>query len=154
MRFAWKGGFVDNTDLWKGHADASARILGDVFFRDNLDYPLRLTDSVTVPSVKFLGYRLVNRYPEFHYTVSGTDVYELVRARQDSNGLVREFRIPGAKGPVWFYTNRHDDTMLYSSSAGEWENGRLRLSPSDAARFTITMTSYPLLLQKRKKPGP
>jgi hypothetical protein len=151
MRFAWKGGFVDNTELWKGHSDASARILGDVFYRDNLEYPLRLGKNASVPKVKFKGYRLVNSYPEFHYTINGLDVYELVHAKVDGTGLVREFRIPDAVEPVWFYTNREEDAMGYEFSAGRYIEGKLELTPAEAASFTVNMTSYPLAFQKKKK---
>jgi len=105
LRFAWKGGFIDNTDLWKGHFDAAAKVLGDVFFRDNLDYPFRLGKSTATPKIKFKGYRLVNRYPEFHYTMDGVDVFELIHPKEDGNGLVREFRIPAANDNILFYTN-------------------------------------------------
>src|SRR5690606_30037596 len=151
LRYAWQGGFVDMTDLWKGHFDASAKIEGDIFFRDNTDYPLRFGESAAVPEVEYLGYRLVDRYPEFHYSVNGTGVYELLRAEKDGNGLVREFRIPGAKQKVWFFTNRQDDAMGYTASAGTCDDGRLELSPEEAEKFTITMTSYHLEYKKKKK---
>lgn len=151
LRFAWKGGFVDNTDLWKGHSDASAKILGDVFFRDNLDYPLRLGNNATVPRIKFKGYRLVDKYPEFHYTINGLDVYELIHSKEDGNGLVRQFRIPDASEPVWFYTNLQEDATGYEFSTGKWEDGRLELTPGEAKQFTVTMTSYHLVIQKKKK---
>lgn len=151
LRFAWKGGFVDNTDLWKGHADASAKILGDVFFRDNLDYPLRLGENATVPKIKFKGYRQVDKYPEFHYTINGLDVYELIHSKEGGNGLVRQFRIPNASEPVWFCKNLQEDATGYEFSTGKWKDGRLELTPGEARQFTVTMTSYHLVNQKKKK---
>jgi azurin len=151
LRYAWKGGFIDNTDLWKGHFDASAKVLGDIFYRDNIEYPFRLGKNNALPEIKFKGYRLVNRYPEFHYTINGLDVYELIRAKADGYGLVREFRIPGANQDVWFYTNHQDDAIRYESSTGKWEGGRLELSAEQAKVFTITMTSYHLVYQRKKK---
>ncbi len=151
LRFAWKGGFIDNTDLWKGHFDASAKILGDVFFRDNLDYPLHVTNETALPVVKWKGYRLVEKYPEFHYTVNGLDVYELIRATADGYGLTREFRIPAASGPVYFDTNRQDDAIGYTCSAGSWKDGSLSLTSAEAKQFTITMDSYHLRFQRKKK---
>ncbi len=151
LRFAWKGGFIDNTDLWKGHFDASAKILGDVFFRDNLDYPLHVGDETAPPVVKWKGYRLVEKYPEFHYTVNGLDVYELIRATADGYGLMREFRIPAASGPVSFETNRQDDAIGYTCPSGSWKDGRLSLTAAEAKQFTITMDSYHLRFQRKKK---
>lgn len=151
LRYAWQGGFVDMTDLWKGHFDASAKVEGDIFFRDNTDYPLRLGGEAEVPEVEYLGYRLVDRYPEFRYRVNGTEVSELIRGAEDGNGLVREFRIPDAGRTVWFCTNGEDDAVAYTSSAGEWLDGRLKLSPEEAEKFTVTMTSYHLLYKKKEK---
>jgi uncharacterized cupredoxin-like copper-binding protein len=86
LRFAWSGGFLDNSDLWKGKGDAAAKIIGDIFYR-GAKFPF---DGKPV----YKGYRLVNRYPEFHYTVNGMDVYESIMPGTDSNSIVNHFRIP------------------------------------------------------------
>lgn len=150
LRFAWKGGFVDNTGLWKGHSDASAKILGDVFFRDNIDYPIRLGENVPLRWIQFKGYRLVDKYPEFHYRIDGIDIYELVHAKEDGTGLVRQFRIPSAPGPVWFYINHQDDAVGYEFSSGISEDGRQKFTPAEAKEFSVIMTSYPLVFQRKK----
>jgi azurin len=152
LSFAWKGDFLDMSDLWKGHFNASAKVLGDVFFRDQTEFPIRLGENATVPAaVKYKGYRLVNEYPEFHYTLDGMEVYELIREKPDGNGLIRSFRIPHAEQTVWLFTNREEDAIEYESSAGKWEYGKLELSPTEAKEFTITMTSYYLAYKKKKK---
>ncbi|MBL7697115.1 MAG: hypothetical protein JNK79_03115 [Chitinophagaceae bacterium] len=142
LRFAWKGDFLDMSDIWEGHFDASAKILGDIFFTDNTAFPIRLNPGSN-PGVKYKGYRLVDRYPEFHYQVDGVDVYELITSKADSLGLVREFRIPNANKPVWYYVNA-DDAMKYEFSAGAFDKNKLKLSAAEAKKFTVTMTSYHL----------
>jgi hypothetical protein len=149
LRFAWKGGFVDMSDLWKGHMDASAKILGDIFFRDNTDYPIRLGDNATVPSVEYKGYRLVDRCPEFHYTLNGIDAYETIQPKADGLGLTRTFRIPHANGKIWFFINHEDDAIEYEFSAGRLQDKKLELTPAEAKEFTITMTSYFLAYKNR-----
>jgi len=139
------------SDLWKGHFDASAKILGDIFYRDNTDYPIRLGENATVPAVEYKGYRLLDRYPEFHYTLNGLDVYELIQPKADSFGLIRSFRIPHADRTVWFFTNRRDDAIEYEFSAGHLKNRKLRLSPIEAKKFTITMTSYYLAYKNKNQ---
>lgn len=150
LRFAWKGEFLDMADMWEGHFDASAKVLGDIFFTDNTDYPIRLTEN-TVPEVKYKGYRLIKRYPEFHYQLNGMDVYELIKPKADSFGLIREFRIPNANKPIWYYVNQDDDAMKYEFSAGSFDNRKLKLSPAEAKKFTITMTSYHLAYKYDRK---
>ena len=151
LSFAWKGDFLDMSDLWKGHFNASAKILGDIFFRDNTDFPIRLGEKAVVPTVQYKGYRLVDRYPEFHYALNGIEIYELIRQKTDGNGLIRIFRIPHADRTIWFFTNREDDVIGYESSKGRWESGKLKLSPAEAKEFTITMTSYYLAYKNKKK---
>ncbi|MBN8858147.1 MAG: hypothetical protein J0H29_07145 [Sphingobacteriales bacterium] len=150
LGLAWKGDFLDMSDLWKGHFNASAEILGDVFFRDHTDFPIRLGEKAIVPTdVQYKGYRLVDEYPEFHYTLNGMDIYEMIREKADGNGLVRSFRIPEAMQAVWFFANPEEDAIEYEFSAGRWKDGKLELSPAEARAFTITMTSYYLAYKKK-----
>jgi azurin len=151
LRFAWQGGFIDMSDIWEGHFDASAKILGEVFYRDITDYPIRSGENATIPVVKYKGYRLIDRYPEFHYTLNGIDVYELIKPKEDGYGLIRDFRIPRANQTLWFFTNLHDDAIEYESSPGKFNNGKLKLSPAQAKEFTITMTSYHLAFKRKKE---
>ena len=149
LQMAWKGGFVDMSDLWEGHFDASAKVSGDIFFRDNTEFPLRVNESASIPAVKYKGYRLVQKYPEFHYTINGMNVYELIREKEDGFGLIREFRIPHATSVVWFFGNNQGESIQYRSSAGHFKKNKLRLSPEQAKKFTVTMTSYHLAFKMR-----
>jgi azurin len=149
LRYAWSGDFVDMSDLWKGHFDASAKILGEIFYRNNEAFPLRIGDVTKTPAVKYKGYKLINRYPEFHYTVNGTDVYEMTLPKEDGFGLNCEFRIPQTTGVVWMLFNSQNNSVKYEYSAGKHENGRLKLSADEAKKFTITITSYNVAFKRK-----
>ena len=151
LQMAWKGGFVDMSDIWEGHFDASAKVTGDVFFRDNTDFPLRMNESASVPMVKYKGYSLIEKYPEFHYTINGVDVYELIHPKEDGFGLIRHFRIPRATMTIWFFDNYNDESIEYISSAGGFINNKLKLSPAQARKFSITMTSYHLAFKNKNE---
>lgn len=139
LRYAWEGDFLDNTDIWKGHHDSYGEILGTVFYRDRTDFPLQIDQPGNIPTVKFKGYSVINRYPEFHYQINGIEVYECIRPKEDGSGLTRTFRIPHTNRIIWFVTHP-EDGVTYLSSAGNWNNGRLRLLPDEAREFIITMT--------------
>jgi azurin len=139
LRYAWQGGFLDHTNLWQGKGDIFANITGTIFFRDKTIYPLKVNESETIQKVKYKGYQLHNRYPEFHYTLNGIDVYEQILPKEDGNGLKRTFRIPKASHTIWFVSTT-EDGVTYDSSAGEWKDGKLKLSPDEARQFTIIMT--------------
>ena len=138
LRYAWQGGFLDNTDLWHGHKNAYAKILGTIFFRDPIIQPLRMGEADAIPTVVYKGYRVRDEYPEFHYTVAGKDVFELIKELPEKNGLIRTIRIPDATEPIWFcYDNASGVT--YQFSAGVEENGKVRLTAMEAQQFTIQM---------------
>jgi hypothetical protein len=151
LRFAWKGDFVDMSDIWKGHFNASAKVPGDIFFRDHINAPIRLGENAVVPVVKYKGYRLINRLPEFHYTLDGIDVFELIRPKADGTGLISNFRIPHTNRVIWFFTNPEDDAIEYEFSKGKFKNGKLRLATAEAKDITITMTSYHLVFKNNRK---
>jgi azurin len=139
LRYAWQGNFIDNTDIWKGHHDAYGNIMGTIFYRDKTAFPLQPDQPGNIPTVDFKGYQLINRYPEFHYTIDGIEIYELIKPKEDGTGLIRTFRIPETSRMIWFVFDP-EDGVSYQSSAGKWINNKLKLLPGEASRFTITMT--------------
>lgn len=141
LRYAWQGGFVDNTEHWDGNGNAFTEVVGEVFYRNKAGFPLRIGHVDTVPEVEFKGYRLMeDGSPEFHYTIDGVTVREFIRARQDGVGLVREFEVGSLEEPLWFVTGVEDDAPQVEASKGTWSGGQLRLSPEEARDFTITVT--------------
>jgi hypothetical protein len=139
LRFAWSGGFLDNSELWKGKGDVSAKVVGNVFFRDKTNFPLSFSADNKAQKLDYRGYKLINRYPEFHYTINGIDVYELILPKANHKGLNRTFRIPNVKNTVWFNTDSFDG-IQYEASTGTWEGNRLKLTPKEATKFSMTMT--------------
>lgn len=139
LRYAWTGEFVDNAKLWKGKPNAVSKVLGDIFYRNSAMQALRIGDPTSTAKVKFKGYKLVDRYPEFHYTLDGLDVYELIREKEDGTGLVRTFRVPNAPGKIWFLAPPSDG-VIYSASTGAFSGNKLLVEAAQASNFTITMT--------------
>jgi len=139
LRFAWSGGFLDNSELWKGKGDVSAKVVGNVFFRDKTDFPLSFSSDNKSEKLDYKGYKLINRYPEFHYKINGIDVYELILPKTDGKGLIRTFSIPDVKNTIWFITDPFEG-VKYEASAGAWVGNRLKLTPKEARKFSITMT--------------
>jgi len=139
LRFAWSGGFLDNSELWKGKGDVSAKVVGNVFFRDKTQFPLSFSADKKAEKLDYRGYKLINRYPEFHYTINGIDVYELILPKADGKGLNRTFRIPNVKSTVWFNTDQSDG-VKYEALTGSWEGNRLKLTSKEAREFSIIMS--------------
>jgi azurin len=138
LRYAWQGGFLDPRDYFDKKAVKHAKIIGTVFYRDKTTYPLRFSLD-NIPVVDFKGYRLIDRYPEFHYTIDGKDVFELIKPKQDGSGLVRSFKVPDADQPLYFVFDVNDG-VEYTASKGKIYSNQINLSASDAREFEIIMT--------------
>lgn len=139
LRFAWTGGFLDNSDLWKGKGDAQAIVVGDKFFESDSGFPLVFEGQEGAPEVNYKGYRMINRYPEFHYQLEGVDVFELITPTENGDGIERQFRIPEANTGVIFSADQYGH-VKYDASLGEWRGGELFLEAGQAHLFTIKMT--------------
>jgi azurin len=140
IRYAWSGGFVDNSEVFKGHvANQRASIEGTVFYRSEGQFPLRIGDAGGEPSVEFEGYRMIEERPQFRYTMDGITVRELVTPAPDGVGLRREFQIADPPQAIRF-VRQAADSLTVKASAGTWQADTLRLSPTEAREFTITMT--------------
>ena len=139
LRYAWEGAFVDNTGLWKGKPNSVAKVLGTIFFRSKASRALRIGNRNEDPHISYRGYRLLDRYPEFHYTLDGVDVFEIIHPKEDGSGLIRTFRMPEAAHDIFFYTHPGDGVQ-YETSSGHWEKNVLILSPEEGKKFTIIMT--------------
>lgn len=138
LRYAWDGGFLDPRDYFDKKAERHAKIIGAVFYRDRTTYPLKFSHGQD-PVVAFKGYRLIERYPEFHYTIDGKDVYELIRPANDGQALRRAFRIPAATQPLYFVFDENDG-VRYTSSKGTIAGQQLLLTAVEAREFVIVMT--------------
>ena len=138
LRYVWLGGFLDPKNYFDKKAEKYAKIVGTIFYRDRTSYPLRFSLDKN-PVVDFKGYKLKERYPEFHYTIDGIDVYELIKGKEDGSGIIRSFKVPKATRPLYFVFDS-DDGAEYTSSKGKVIGNQINLTVTDAREFEIVMT--------------
>jgi azurin len=138
LRYAWQGEFLDPKNYFDKKAEKNAKILGTIFYRDKTIYPLKFSSEKS-PVVDFKGYKLIDRYPEFHYTIDGRDVYELIKPKEDGNGLIRSFKIPEATQPLVFVFDNNDGAE-YTTSKGKVNGNQINLTAAEAREFVIVMT--------------
>lgn len=137
LRYAWSGGFVDNTDQWKGNGNKLTKIVGDVYWKDQTGFPLRINTTDFIPEVHFKGYSFVNRTPTFRYLIGNVEVKETLKLLPDNAGLSRTLSFKNNTKPVFFVT-KADDGITYRSSVGQFKDGILKI-PAGTQRVTITM---------------
>lgn len=85
LRYAWFGDFIDAAPTWAGRGGTPAKILGKTFW----------TATEPKGETKYLGYALVDGYPEFHYMQDGVETYELITPLDGGVGLKRRLRAGG-----------------------------------------------------------
>lgn len=132
LRYAWSGDFLDVKPVWADRGGNQAKILGKKYFNAPETYPIRIGDPERVPEVKFRGYKLINRIPEFMYQVDGVPVKELITSAP--KGLLREFTVPAKD--AWFVSDPISGVEI-TTSAGPLQSGRIKIPPG---RFEVTIT--------------
>ncbi len=144
LRYAWAGGFVDNTDQWDGKGQKLTKIVGDIFYRNpagNKPESIPIKPASGSSEVRYRGYQLVNRYPEFMYSVGATTIRELITPTPGKRGLVRRFTLPAATGSFTFQADEQTGVQ-YEARIGEktarFRNGVLTI-PANTKQFTVTM---------------
>lgn len=139
MRYAWEGEFLDVSALWTGRGGGQAKVLGKKFLTLPAQ-PLRIGNADSEPAVKFRGYRLVNKFPEFQFEVDGVPVRQLVRKGANPRSLDLEFQLGPAQNDVWFVLP-DGVTARTANSVGAPDRGRLRFSGGQLVHFSITLTA-------------
>ena len=132
INYAWEGDFADLRPRWLTKQGQPVRFVGNVFYREQNRLPLR-TEPTREPVGEFLGYVLVDGFPEFHWMVDGREVRELLRPLADGVGVVRRFSVGAGVGPLWLLLEpqvgaevtidgavRDDNAVRYTGGAGEF----------------------------------
>lgn len=135
LRYAWAGGFVDNSEQWDGKGQRLTKLTGELYLRDSTFLTPWQIAGQAPTELRFKGYELQNRYPEFSYTINGILIRELTRPTPGKRGLVRRFLIGPTTKPLRFRLG--DAANQYRTSAGRIDKGWLVLAPGTRA---VTLT--------------
>jgi azurin len=139
LRYTWRGAFIDASAHWRGNGKELAAVPAEPWWSaERGKFPLKLSGAGAPPAVKFLGYKIDAGLPEFHYEVGETEVFEKITPAPGDTGLVLHFRIPKAAHPLEFSLTSANAKL--TGSAGAFDSGILRLTPAQAADFTVTLT--------------
>jgi azurin len=140
VRYAWQGGFIK---LSYAKRDGPAKLLGEVFYRADAGFPLRLGSAEQAPEkVSFEGYRFnENGAPVLRYVADGVHIKQTIRPRKSGPGLTRVFELSNVNQPVWFVAPEDQAGKTIVSAKHTWRDGKLKLSPQAARRFEVTLVA-------------
>ncbi|MGB6220523.1 family 16 glycoside hydrolase [Haloferula sp.] len=166
LRYVWReGGFIADRSLhWSSNGKPDVKLMGKPYYRTRhslitreqvedpnthnhkkpvydttqaIDFPIRI-GSASAGLPQFLGYRLVNKHPEFHYRSSGCDIHELITSNAEGSGIVRTFRIDSKGEPVRVTLDPQDSVRIMTTT-GTLAEGVLELTADEAKSFSITI---------------
>jgi azurin len=135
-RYLWRGAGVDISPYWKGNGSGRVKLMGEKIWTAGIQSPLRWSKSA-VPVIAFKGYALIQGYPEFHYTIDGVLVKELVKEHDGGKGLTSSFVVDSDK-PL-FYVVDPAQNALFSSSVGAFVDGTLAVAAKQGRSFSVTL---------------
>ena len=133
LRYAWRGPFIDATLYWQGNGSELADLSADPWWVSS-GFPLKVGGSDLGP-VKFLGYRLVEGVPEFHYRAGEHEIYETVVAQSD--GIEIRMQIPTAKSAVSY--NIEPGEYSWRCAQGKNNGKQIVVAAAEAKRFSIIL---------------
>lgn len=130
FRYAWKGDFIE--PVYR----KPAKLLGDVYYREDHQFPFLLGSKQARPSdIQFLGYALDDSgIPEFEYEADGIHFTERLEVTESK--LVRRFRTLSDQ-PVQITFPIDADQSALLDSTGKRENGAFHFSGKEAEEFYI-----------------
>ena len=138
FRYAWEGGFLNMERTWRGKGKERADIVGVIFYREEVDYPIKIGEKKLVPKVSFRGYRMKNRYPTFLYTLNNIEVEERILPTFDQPGLQRIFQLSNLEDDIFIEIPPKNGISI-KVNKGEQTNNGFRLSAKEAENFIITI---------------
>lgn len=111
LRYLWTGGFVDNTEQWKGNGSKLTKIEGEIYWKEQ-QFPFTIGVKRTQPKVEFKGYRLKKRLPTFEYTLNGIQVFETLTWNEHNQSCTRTF-VLGERNTSLFFSLPQNDAIVY-----------------------------------------
>lgn len=85
------------------------------------------------------GYRLIEGYPEFHYSYGTIAIREKIENGKNARSFIRRFSLTGISQPVTLNLS-HIGNVSISSDKGTIKGDTLRLSASQAKSFSLTIS--------------
>ena len=165
LRYVWtKGGFIrSNQSHWSSNGKPVAQFNGTPYYRartsllqnesfddlskTNLKQPIYDTSEakdfpILIEGINrkpvFLGYRLIDQYPQFRYSLGKHIITEMIRVNQESTGVERTFTIsPPAQ--TSFHLTPSEESSISCSQGTLKKDGTLRLNQEESAQFSIVI---------------
>lgn len=138
LRYVWDGGYIDATNQWDAKAHETAKVMGDIYYRNTTGFPFRVARRDSVPEPEFQGYRMIDGYPQFNYKMGDITVKELILPADKTPGFQIRYILENVNDTIWYLLSDNDDLSI-NFSKGEMGEDGIIMTPEEAEEFTITI---------------
>ena len=135
FRYAWTGGFIDNTDHWKGNGNALAKPAGKPYVVETV-FPF-LFPNQPLSKVQFLGYTLAKRLPTFRYRMGEVEISETLRSMPNDAGIARSFVFKKPLLQTLLFFKNSTDVSTKIQPNFKTKGGQYYLIPKGTKRFLV-----------------
>ncbi len=129
FRYAYVGDKTALFSMWR-----PAKLPNKPYYRESAEQLF-----VGMGQPKFLGYRLVEKDPEFRFKIGSVEFRELISAGNRPKELTRRFTIQNLTEDIVLDLSG-EGTALLNVDKGSLQDGKLTLSADEAKSFTLTLT--------------
>jgi mono/diheme cytochrome c family protein len=139
LRYVWNGPFLDVKPMWTLRGAGPVKILGQKCYTAPTEFPLRIGDPTMTPSVQYLGYDLIQGYPQFRYEVNGVLVRELITLQEGTGPakkLACHFDLGAVDKDVWF-NGGPEATVGGALAPSTAAKGWWKIPGGSPVRFTV-----------------
>ena len=142
FRYAYVGNKTNLFNIWK-----PASLPNKPFYVESSDVLIHSATSddkkvsffPITAKPRFRGYRLIDRNPEFHYSLGGFEIREQVGTGGSGGTIKRQFTISHLDRSIQLDLSSKGNAIV-SSDKGTIKDGKLSLTAAEAKSFTLTLT--------------
>lgn len=144
----WTGEFINAAPAWNGRGGKPVDVVAKSLSVLPQHFPLRTGSASAKPTVRFLGYYLVQKYPVFRYSVDGIEVHERIEVTDSE--LVRHYAIEATEKPIFF---NDEEERVYSSPNEPFKDGVLSIPAGKQLKFEVRrpLTQKPIEIKDSLK---
>lgn len=147
LLYTWTGGFLDMEVYWGAGAgggrksfDYVPRLIGDLTYVAKKPVELSIGSNKPDKTPEYIGYRMVQAVPQFHYRYDNAHVMETLRPGAHPGEFSQHFMIHGIQCPVTLSFDANARSRA-KCSEGTWHGNDLIIPPGAVTNFTIHWSS-------------
>jgi len=136
LRYIWESKGYNPFAHWNGNGSRYPKMEGQTVYTESQGLTISGIENQTTR--QFHGYKIINGFPEFNYSIGQVNITEYVHSNSDRN-ILRKFTITGAHQGITLNLGEQNQTTA-STSSGTISDNTLTLAGAETINFTLTLS--------------